>query len=83
MEDVRYARCGKFDIIAIKNDGSVWTWGTTYESMTFENYAVSFIKKPEKILDNAVLVTGGTFHAALLMMEQYGPGDTIRLTTVE
>lgn len=66
MEDVRYARCGKSDIIAIKNDGSVWTWGTTYESMTFENYAVSFIKKPEKILDNAVLVTGGTFHAALL-----------------
>ena len=66
MEDVRYARCGKFDIIAIKNDGSVWTWGTTYESMTFENYAVSFIKKPEKILDNAVLVTGGIFHAALL-----------------
>lgn len=63
MEDVRYARCGKFDIIAIKNDGSVWSWGTTNESMTFENYAVSFIKKPEKILDNAVLVTGGTFHA--------------------
>lgn len=66
MEDVRYARCGKFDIIAIKNDGSVWSWGTTNESMTFECYAVSFIKKPEKILDNAVLVTGGTFHAALL-----------------
>lgn len=66
MEDVRYARCGKFDIIAIKNDGSVWSWGSTYEEMTFEDYAVTFIKEPEKILDNAVLVTGGTFHAALL-----------------
>lgn len=80
MEDVRYARCGKFDIIAIKNDGSVCTWGTTYESMTFENYAVSFIKKPEKILDNAVLVTGGIFHAALLndgtvLTWGYNPAD--------
>ena len=27
MEDVAYANCGRDDIVCLKNDGTVWTWG--------------------------------------------------------
>ncbi len=67
MEDVIYARCGRADIVCMKEDGTVWTWGTIYaEGNILSNYAF-FIEKPKKILENAVLVTGGwNNHAALL-----------------
>ena len=27
MENVKYALCGNMDIVVLKNDGTVWTWG--------------------------------------------------------
>lgn len=64
LEDVVYARCGRDDIVAMKSDASVWTWGTLwyYGSSTH-----CYVEKPKKILENAVLLTGGLYnHAALL-----------------
>lgn len=68
MEDVMYACCGRDDIVCMKEDGTVWTWGTIYaEGDSFHSTDVYFIQRPEKILENVVLVTGGWFnHAALL-----------------
>lgn len=63
MTDVLYACCGRDDVVCIKSDRSVWTWGTVW----YENGGYDFRGMPEKILDDAVWVTGGVYnHAALL-----------------
>lgn len=59
IEDVAYACCGRNDIVCLKEDGTVWTWGIVYNDI--------LLSTPKKILENAVLVTGGWYnHAALL-----------------
>ena len=64
MEHVQYACCGRNDIVCLLEDGSVWTWGITGIS-TARDYQL--VSEPVKILDGAILVTGGMFnHAALL-----------------
>ena len=66
MEDVAYASCGRDDIVCLKNDGTVWNWGTVY-AMNYMSKDVYYIADSKKILEHAVLVTGGWFnHAALL-----------------
>ncbi len=61
MEDVIYARCGRSDVACLKEDASVWIFGTVgYADGAFYPY-------PRKVLEDAVLVTGGAYnHAALL-----------------
>ncbi|MDR0999478.1 MAG: hypothetical protein LBL96_01525 [Clostridiales bacterium] len=67
MEGVKYARCGKGDVVVIKMDGSVWTWGEQYDDHAYDGIAHALITQPTKILDGAKLITGGIwFHAALL-----------------
>ena len=67
MEDVVYACCGKDDVVCLKKDGTVWTWGTVYMQGNYFTHNAYFIQKPKQILENAILVTGGWFnHAALL-----------------
>lgn len=71
MEDVKYARCGKSDVACLAQDGTVWVWGTLWcysFSLGLEpQYSAAYIEKPQKVLDDAVLVTGGWLnHAALL-----------------
>lgn len=63
MEDVKYARCGGDDIVCLKEDASVWTWGTVWYENEHNFY---YEKEPVKILDDVVLVTGGLFHHAAL-----------------
>lgn len=64
IEDVVYACCGRDDVVCLKEDGTVWTWGAIIAE---GGSSVYFLQKPEKILEDAVLVTGGWFnHAALL-----------------
>lgn len=66
IENVVYACCGRDDIVCLKEDGTVWTWGTIAVGGNLSDNEY-FIGKPKKILENAVLVTGGWFnHAALL-----------------
>lgn len=68
MEDVVYANCGRDDIVCLKEDGNVWTWGTVYAANRMSN-DVYYIAEPEKILEDAVLVTGGWFHHAALLQD--------------
>lgn len=64
MEDVLYARCGRDDIVAMKG-ASVYIWGMIwYQGM---GNVIGYIPTPTKVLDGAMLVTGGIYnHAALL-----------------
>ena len=67
MENVKYARCGRDDIVCLTEDGAVWVWGTIYCMGDYLLQNVYFVEKPKKVLENAALVTGGWFnHAALL-----------------
>lgn len=61
LEEVTYARCGRDDIAAIK-DSAVYIWGIIWYQTGYE-----YLAYPTKVLDNALLVTGGMYnHAALL-----------------
>lgn len=67
MGDVAIACCGRDDIVCLKEDGTVWTWGVIYAEGNIISHNLDYVHKPKKILENAVLVTGGWFnHAALL-----------------
>lgn len=69
MENVVYARRGHGDVVCLLEDGSVWTWGLVWHKGFdgWNNDGWHFVPKPEKILDDAVLITGGWYnHAALL-----------------
>lgn len=57
--NVAYACCGRDDIVCLKEDGSVWTWGSVYYGY--------FIASPKKIFESAVFVTGGASHHAALL----------------
>lgn len=62
MDNVKYARCGREDVIALKKDNSVWSWGIVW----YQNGIFSFQNSPQKILEDVNLITGGPFnHAAL------------------
>lgn len=50
MEDVTYAVCGRDDVVALKEDGTVWTWGTVYINGGYQSSDVYFIEKPKQIL---------------------------------
>lgn len=64
MEHVTYACCGRDDVVCIKEDSSVWTWGTIGHHSWITIY---FDEEPVQILENARLITGGMYnHAALL-----------------
>ena len=38
MEDVAYACCGRNDVVALKTDGTVWTWGTVWRTSGYAYY---------------------------------------------
>ncbi|MCL2052665.1 MAG: hypothetical protein FWG91_13210 [Lachnospiraceae bacterium] len=64
MENVSYARLGRSDITVIKEDSSVLIWGVIWYANEGNYY---YQKHPIKVLDDAVLITGGFYnHAALL-----------------
>lgn len=62
LEDVSYARCGRDDVVALKKDGTVWTWGMIWNYQS-TGYCISM---PQQILTDVKMITGGWFnHAAL------------------
>ena len=65
MEDVSYVLCGNVDVVALKRDGSVWTWGTRIDK--YGNEYKDKALTPYKVLESAVMISGGSdSHAALL-----------------
>ena len=62
LEDVSYARCGRDDVVALKKDGTVWTWGMIWNYQS-TGYCITM---PQQILTDVKMITGGWFnHAAL------------------
>lgn len=62
MENVIYARCGRSDVACLTEDSEVWVFGT----IGFNTAKICYSRYPVKVLEDAVLVTGGFFnHAAL------------------
>lgn len=59
MEDVDYAICGHGDVLVLKKDKTVWSWGGQNSDGSLKN--------PVKLLENAVMISGkADSHAALL-----------------
>ena len=62
LKDVSYARCGRDDVVALKKDGTVWTWGMIWNYQS-TGYCITM---PQQILTDVKMITGGWFnHAAL------------------
>ena len=62
LEDVSYAKCGRDDVVALKKDGTVWTWGMIWNYQS-TGYCITM---PQQILTDVKMITGGWFnHAAL------------------
>lgn len=62
LEDVSYARCGRDDVVALKKDGTVWTWGMIWNYQS-TGYCITM---PQQILTDVKMITGGWFnHTAL------------------
>lgn len=62
MDHVQYANCGRDDIVALKDDSTLWTWGVIYDF-----YETGYYQQlPSQIMDNVNITTGGFFnHTAL------------------
>ena len=68
MENVSYVSLGEGDVVVLKDDDTVWTWGERWYSGRLINGEVcDYDREPTKLLENVKLITGGRFnHAALL-----------------
>ena len=68
MSDVKYARASMSGIVALKNDGSVWWWGEirTTSAKHVDATRGCKHKEPEKMLDDAIYVTCGSFTIAAI-----------------
>lgn len=62
LEDVSYARCGRDDVVALKKDGTVWTWGMIWNYQS-TGYCITM---PQQILTDVKMITGGWFNHATL-----------------
>ena len=68
MEDVSYVSSGKGDVVVLKDDNTVWTWGERwYSDKKKEGDICAYDREPVKLFENAKIITGGMYnHAALL-----------------
>lgn len=57
LDDAIYVTCGSFSIAAIKEDGTLWTWGNnTFGSCGYDSKNQDFIEEPVKVLDDVKMV---------------------------
>lgn len=57
LDDAIYVTCGSFSMAAIKEDGTLWTWGNnTFGSCGYDSKNQDFIEEPVKVLDDAKMV---------------------------
>ncbi len=57
LDDAIYVTCGSFCMAAIKEDGTLWTWGNnTFGSCGYDSKNQDFIEEPVKVLDDVKMV---------------------------
>ena len=57
LDDAIYVTCGYFCMAAIKEDGTLWTWGNnTFGSCGYDSKNQDFIEEPVKVLDDVKMV---------------------------
>lgn len=57
LDDAIYVTCGSFSMAAIKDDGTLWTWGNnTFGSCGYDSKNQDFIEEPVKVLDDVKMV---------------------------
>ena len=57
LDDAIYVTCGSFSMVAIKEDGTLWTQGNnTFESCGYDSKNQDFIEEPVKVLDDVKMV---------------------------
>ena len=57
LDDAIYVTCGSFSMAAIKEDGTLWTWGNnTFGSCGYDSKNQDFIEEPVKVLDDVKMV---------------------------
>lgn len=62
MDNVIYARCGRYDIACIDRNNCLWIWGT----IAYSRGKAYYVESPQKVMDDVVFITGGIYnHAAL------------------
>ena len=73
MEDVSYARCGLDDIVTLKKDGTVWTWGDNDYGNCGSDKADHF-SEPQMVEDNVVRVWTGSLNYSFREIDKKDPG---------
>ncbi|MBO6242796.1 MAG: hypothetical protein J6O61_18515, partial [Butyrivibrio sp.] len=57
LDDAIYVTCGSFSMAAIKEDGTLWTWGNnTFGSCGYDSKNQDFIEEPVKVLGDVKMV---------------------------
>ena len=57
LDDAIYVTCGSFCMAAIKENGTLWTWGNnTFGSCGYDSKNQDFIEEPVKVLDDVKMV---------------------------
>ncbi|WP_026516609.1 RCC1 domain-containing protein [Butyrivibrio sp. MC2021] len=57
LDNAIYVTCGSFSMAAIKDDGTLWTWGNnTFGSCGYDSKNQDFIEEPVKVLDDVKMV---------------------------
>ena len=57
LDDAIYVTCGSFCMAAIKENGTLWTWGNnTFGSCGYDSKNQDFIEEPVKVLEDVKMV---------------------------
>ena len=82
MSDVAYVAAGGLHSLAVKTDGSLWTWGyNNYGQLG--NGTEIYSLKPHKIMDDVISVAAGYYHSLALKADgslfSFGEGGSGQL----
>ena len=63
MGNVADVSCGYLHNVALKRDGTVWTWGSGYDGRLGDGAGVDWRDNPVQIMDGVASVSAGSYHS--------------------